>query len=325
MAKQAMVASPGVSGRRGHSMDARIRNQGSAHVEGVAPAKLNLFLEVVGKRSDGYHDLATVFHEIDLVDELRVELRPEQHADSIALSGRPIDGACGDNLVLAAARSFRTLVAAAPPIHVDLVKNIPPGSGMGGGSSDAAFVLEALRRLVAPRRPVAGLQAAARAIGADVAFFLAGGSAIGTGRGDELTPIEVPKPARFLLVTPRFALSTAKVYGHADLKGARVAVSSFVDRWVRRGDGTAITGCFNRLERAAALVEPRLEHLLAGLRESTRSPWGMTGSGSACFVPMSSADDAEELAQRVTSDGKLDIPVGEVRTVASFDRHRESR
>jgi 4-diphosphocytidyl-2-C-methyl-D-erythritol kinase len=284
----------------------RIRFASATRVAGVAPAKLNLFLEVLARRADGYHDLATVFHEIDLADEIEVELRPRAEADSLSCEGLAIDGPLEENLALRAVAAFRRRVAAAPPLHVRLVKRVPLGSGMGGGSSDAAFVLRALQRMLASGSDDAALAAAARDVGADVGFFLRGGTAIGRGRGDELVAIEGARDFKFLLAMPRFSLSTARVYAHVDLNAPRADVSSFVEGMKERSRGEPVTGCFNRLEAAATCVEPRLAPLLEQLRGSTGADWHMTGSGSALFAPMRSAAEAELLARRVTGSLPLD-------------------
>jgi 4-diphosphocytidyl-2-C-methyl-D-erythritol kinase len=292
--------------------DPRVLSASARHVAGVAPAKLNLFLEVLGRRPDGYHELRTVFHEIDLADDLRVETKREG-ADSLECRGLPIDGPPEKNLALRAAAAFRALVHDAPPIHVELVKKTPLGSGMGGGSSDAAFVLRALRLLVDPTIQDERLAVAARTVGADVAFFLRGGSAVGRGRGDELEAVADCAPYVFLLALPDFALSTTRVYEHVDLIAPRVDVSSFVEGMGRGVQGTPVAGCFNRLEAAAVSIAPELRPLLVGLRDSTGLAWTMTGSGSALFAPMRSAADAEALARRVTGS----IPL-HLRIVRSF-------
>jgi 4-diphosphocytidyl-2-C-methyl-D-erythritol kinase len=289
--------------------DPRILSSSDRFVAGLAPGKLNLFLEVLGRRPDGYHELRTVFHEVDLADEATVELLPAAAADTLECLGLPIEAVPEQNLALRAAAAFRRLAAPCPPVHVRLIKRIPPGSGMGGGSSDAAFVLRALAAL-APRRPgAAALAAAAREVGADVGFFLSGRTALGRGRGDELTAIEPGPPLLFLLALPRFSLSTARVYERVDLIAPRADVSSFLEGMRRRPHGEPVTGCFNRLEDAAACVEPRLALLLSRLRDSTAMPWTMTGSGSALFAPMRSAAEAEEARRRVTGDPVLDLRI----------------
>jgi 4-diphosphocytidyl-2-C-methyl-D-erythritol kinase len=324
-----MVASPGDLGRRPLSSreatsgeaplrdwrldDPRVRSSSATRVAGVAPAKLNLFLEVLRKRDDGYHELRTLFHEVDLADEVELELAPAASSDSLELHGLALDVPSDRNLALRAAAAFRRHVAPAPPIAVQLTKVVPPGSGMGGGSSDAAFVLAALARLVAPDADAARMRAAAREVGADVGFFLVGGTALGSGRGEELRTGPRVLPKTFALVLPRFGVATAEVYAHVDLIAPRMDVSS---RLAEVGTKSRFFG-FNRLEEAAARVEPRLAALLGELRSITDATWSMTGSGSALYRPMSSEEEAISLTERVTSRLGVDS-----RIVHSFEVHR---
>ncbi len=297
--------------------DARFQTVDARLVSGTAPAKLNLFLEVLARRSDGYHELATVFHEIDLADALTVELVDGTGDDELALRGLPIDGDPRQNLVLRAAGAFREHVAPAPRLRIQLDKRVPPGTGMGAGSADAAFVLSALQRLCAPAAPLTAMAAAARQVGADVGFFLNGGTAIGRGRGDELEPLAPPaRPLVFLVALPPLAIATAAAYAHVDLIAPRRAVSSFVEG-MRTGAGRdALRGSFNRLESAAIRVEPALGRVLEQLRESTKRPWVMTGSGSALFAPMVDEEDAANAVRAL-----LPRPACDWRVVRSFERH----
>ena len=305
---------------RSDAIDGRFRRVGERRVEGVAPAKLNLFLEVLGRRPDGYHELRTVFHEIDLCDELSVELVAEgagPPADALDASGLPIEGPPGANLVLRAISAYRRRVARCPPVRAALRKVVPPGSGTGGGSSDAAFALGALQQLLGAPLDAAELRSVASEVGADVGFFLVGGTALGAGRGDELTPVESPHPFTFVVAFPSFSLSTARVYEHVDLIAPRADVSSFLRAMRGSGGENPIAGCFNRLEAAAGKVEPLVLELLARLRRRTGSPWVLTGSGSACFVTAADAQAATRIAEGVTGDSGL-----EVRIVRSFARRR---
>lgn len=302
-------------------VDARFRSVSGDRIAGIAPAKLNLFLEVVGRRADGFHELATVFHEIDLADEIAVELAPASGDDRLTIAGIALDGVPADNLVLKAVRAFRRRVASAPRVAIELVKRVPPGTGMGGGSADAAFVLGALRTLVAPDLPESELRAAAREVGSDVGFFLRGGTAIGRGRGDELEALEGVGPFTFLVAVPPFSISTAAAYRHVDLIEPRRAVCSFVEGMKRVagsvGDGPS-GECFNRLENAAAALEPALLRWLVTLRNITDRPWVMTGSGSALFAPMEGENDAASLLHALADRRELALSIAH-----SFDRHSD--
>jgi len=297
-------------------LDARFRAAGPRFAEGIAPAKLNLFLEVVARRPDGYHELATVFHEIDLADAIRVDLLPAGHDDELRLRGVALDGDPRDNLALKAARAFRRRVPAAGAVRVTLEKRVPPGTGMGGGSADAAFVLSALHHLCAPDLPFAELAVAARDVGADVGFFLRGGTALGRGRGDELEPMAVARPFVFVVAMPSIAISTAQAYGHADLIAPRRDVCSFATGMAGDHGRAALVGCFNRLESAAVRLRPELGRVLQSLRETTGRAWVMTGSGSASFASMESEEEALSLVRAFSPRPGL-----EWRVVRSFDRH----
>jgi 4-diphosphocytidyl-2-C-methyl-D-erythritol kinase len=300
-------------------LDRRFRLVTDRRVEGVAPAKLNLFLEVLRRREDGYHELATVFHEVDLCDRVAVELAPAAARDSIELAGIAIDGPPASNLALRAAASFRSRVPHCPPVRVELMKIVPPGSGMGGGSADAAFVLSAMQGLLGEPLSPSDLHSVARELGADVPFFLRGGTAMGRGRGDELTPVPMSRTHCFLIAFPSFSLSTSRVYEHVDLIAERADVLSFLQVVGEPGGKSPIEGCFNRLESAAGAVDPRAGELLARLRAQSRAAWTMTGSGSAIFTCVSDPQAAARIAEGVTGGGALDL-----RIVRSFSRERSA-
>jgi 4-diphosphocytidyl-2-C-methyl-D-erythritol kinase len=296
-------------------LDARFRAVGPRFAEGIAPAKLNLFLEVVARRPDGYHELATVFHEIDLADAIRVDLLPGGGDDELLLRGVALDGDPRDNLALEAARAFRRRIPAAGAVRVTLDKRVPPGTGMGGGSADAAFVLTALHHLCSPELPHAELAAAARDVGADVGFFLRGGTALGRGRGDELEPLAVAGPFVFVVAMPSIAISTALAYGEVDLIAPRRDVCSFAAGMAGDHGRAALVGCFNRLESAAVRLQPELGRVLQSLRETTDRAWVMTGSGSASFASMESEEEALSLVRAFSPRPGLECQV-----VRSFDR-----
>ena len=183
-----------------------------------APAKLNLFLHVTGRRADGFHDLETVFQLVELYDEVSITARDD---GKILRDPPPTDAllatlAPGDDLTVRAARllqqaSGTTLGAA---IHVE--KHIPAGGGLGGGSSDAACVLRALNALWNLNWPVERLAALGLTLGSDVPVFVHGRNAFASGRGEVLTPVELPG-RWFLIVHPGIAVATAAVFAAPDL------------------------------------------------------------------------------------------------------------
>ena len=180
-----------------------------------AYAKINIGLNVLGKRSDGYHDLETVFHEIDCFDEIELERHDKvtMTADSILV---PIDGS---NLCLSAATLLQKEKHVRQGVMIHLKKNIPVGAGLGGGSSDAAAVLCGLNRFWELKLSNDQLRALAVRIGADVPFFIDGGTAYATGRGEILESFSLTLPFWIAVVTPLIHISTRWAYTHLVLKG----------------------------------------------------------------------------------------------------------
>ena len=250
---------------------------GSA-LELPAPAKLNLFLEVLRRRDDGYHELDSVFAQIDLADT--VELHP---ANSISLSvdGPEADGVPTDagNLAWRAAELLG--VCAAIRIH----KRIPPGGGLGGGSSDAAAVLVGLNKLLTLGRSAAQLHDLAAQLGADVPFFLTGGTARCRGIGDLVEPVQNPRARHYLLLLAGVHCSTSAVFSAFDpgLTGNPRTATVFLADYLDSAVG-AYAPYFNRLQGAAEQVEPRLRMI----REEAEGRFGvsftLTGSGSSYFA-----------------------------------------
>ena len=229
-----------------------------------ARAKLNLDLEVVARRPDGFHELRTTFQSIELHDLVTVTKADQT---SFTISGMSWSG--DSNSLLNAHRVLEEVAGSKLPVAIHLDKRIPPGSGLGGASSDAAAALRAIgsvHRLDVDLRPIAAN------LGADVTFFLTGGRARAEGRGEQLTELET-EPGWFALAWPGFELSTAAVYGAWDeVKGEAP----------------------NHLRRAAEHVEPRLKDFASRLGAG----WQMTGSGSAFFKACT-----EEMAARKSVEG----------------------
>lgn len=241
-----------------------------------ARAKLNLGLEVLARVADGTHQIRTVIQSVTLHDLL--ELAPAAETELVA-EGFPIPKGA-DNLVLRAASALENAAGRRLPARIRLLKRIPPGSGLGGGSSDAAAALRGLTRL---HGLDTDLMPVAAGLGADVPFFLLGGCAVATGRGELLQRCRVA-PAWFAVAWPGWPLSTAEVYAAWDQVG---------------GEGT------NQLAQAAAGVEPKLGEFLDRLGPG----WVMTGSGSACFKTFADRESAAAAA------GDLDCWTAVVRTV----------
>jgi len=265
-------------------------------VETDAPAKLNLFLEVIGKRSDGYHDVETVAHEIDLADKLTFS--PAQEL-SLNVTGLPIPPG-GENLVLRAARILQEMAGTKYGAAITLHKNIPAGSGLGGGSSDAAATLKALNSLWKLKMRQEDLLGIASRLGSDVPFFIHGKTALCTGRGQIVSPLTNRNRLIFLLVMPALSVSTAEIYKNLslDLTCGRKDATLLIEGLARR-DVTAVgRELFNRLEFVTVRLYPELEHVRRRLEELSPAGLAMTGSGSAFYCLARTRSEAEGFLQK---------------------------
>jgi 4-diphosphocytidyl-2-C-methyl-D-erythritol kinase len=241
-----------------------------------ARAKLNLDLAVLGRREDGFHDVRTTLQAIDLHDLVTLALAQKT---TLTTSGLPLAAAM-HNSVLKAHAALEQATDKHLPTRIHLHKRIPPGSGMGGASSDAATALRALATL---HHVTADLSAIASTLGADVPFFLTGGAAIAGQRGDHLTPIPT-QPQWFALAWPEIELPTPDVYRAWDDMETRQANES------------------NHLTQAAMSIQPRLKEFANALNShDENNTWQMTGSGSAFFLRCKSEHAAREAAAGLKS------------------------
>jgi 4-diphosphocytidyl-2-C-methyl-D-erythritol kinase len=175
----------------------------------LAPAKINLYLRVLGKRPDGYHDLETLFQAVGLYDELIIE--ESSGRSNISVPARP-DLECDENLALGAVRLLEELSERSLPVSIRLIKRIPTAAGLGGGSSDAAAALIGVNELFDLGIPIEKQLTAAVKLGADVPFFLRGGTAVGEGVGDILSSAPFTIGGKILLINPGFSVPTAQVF-----------------------------------------------------------------------------------------------------------------
>ena len=237
-----------------------------------APAKLNLFLHIVGRRADGYHLLQSAFMLIDWQDTLHFELRPKGELSREDLT-IPLPA---DDLILRAARLLQARTGCTKGAHIAVHKEIPAQAGMGGGSSDAATSLLALNRLWGLGLSVAQLAAMGVQLGADVPFFLHGHNAWVEGIGENITPVQLP-PAQFVVIKPNAGLETAKIFAHPALR--RDTKAATMDGLARTPYGFGHNDLQAVAEQICPPVRQALERLAAqGLQGK------MTGSGSAVFA-----------------------------------------
>jgi len=278
-----------------------------------APAKLNLFLHVTGRRPDGYHLLETVFELVDLCD--RVDLRRLDDG-TIRLAEAPASWSADDDLAMRAARLLAAETGCRFGVEIGLRKRVPVGGGLGGGSSDAATVLLGLNRLWRLALPRDRLQAIALRLGADVPAFVFGSRAFARGVGEELVAIDA-SPAWYVVAAPRVQVPTAQVFGCAKLTRNTKPIKIFGlsrGRFVHRGK--------NDLEPVVLAAWPQVAEALQALRVAADAAGAdghlarMTGSGACVFCPVADESVAESIRQRL---GRLAI--GQVYIVRSLERH----
>ena len=260
-----------------------VRDAKSGGLEALAPAKLNLFLEILNKRPDGFHELESLMVAVDLFDTLEFTDDPSGEVrltcDDPTL---PINGA---NLVVQAAERLRADAGLERGARISLRKAIPVRAGLAGGSSDAAVTLVALNRLWDARLPHQRLAELAGTIGSDVAFFLNTPAAICRGRGERVQPVELRSTLHFVVICPPVGVSTAGVYAKLTPPERPRPIGDALEALIS-GDSTALgRTLFNRLQPVAEAIEPDLERVRRALEEMGPSLDGflMSGSGSAYY------------------------------------------
>ena len=279
------------------------------------PAKLNLQLAVGPPRADGYHDLVTVFHAVSLFDEVTAE---RAGRDGVTVSGEGADRvpADRDNLALRAVAVLRAAVPSAPGVHITIVKRIPVAAGLAGGSGDAAAALVACNELWNGRLGQPQLQEIAARVGSDVAFALLGGTAVGRGRGEQLTPALAPATQyHWVLAFADGYLSTPEVYAALDRQRARAAgergqvpagpeLDAALMTALRSGDARLVGRALsNDLQPAALSLFPALRKTLAAGLELGALGALVAGSGPTCVFLAASADRALDLAASLSGAG----------------------
>ena len=255
-----------------------------------APAKLNLFLHITGRRPDGYHLLQSVFMLIDWCDTLHFELRTDGQISRTDLNSSA-EGASealpAEDLAVRAARALQAASGSSLGVHISLEKRIPSQAGMGGGSSDAASCLLALQRLWCVRLPPGKLRTVALSLGADVPFFLSGGHAWVEGIGEKITPVNLPS-ASFLVVKPAAGVATQDIFNAPGLK--RDTETATIQGFTAYANDHIFKYGHNDLQSVAQKICPQINQSLDWL-ESQQLQGRMTGSGSAVFAQIFSNVD----------------------------------
>ena len=284
-----------------------------------APAKLNLFLHITGRRADGYHLMQSVFMLIDWCDTLHFELRKDGKitrsdlADSTdagrqqQFSALPLPE---EDLSVRAAKALQQAAGTSLGVHITLEKRIPAQAGMGGGSSDAASCLLALQRLWKTALPPSQLHGIALKLGADVPFFLGGSHAWVEGIGERLTPICLPA-AKFIVVKPPTGLSTQAIFASADLK--RNSETATLLGFAAENKSQGFKFGKNDLQPVAQALCPQIEESLSWLSEAGLQG-RMTGSGSAVFAELTQVKELPK-ADSLLNSGWI------IRQCGNLDEH----
>ncbi|MEQ8820629.1 MAG: 4-(cytidine 5'-diphospho)-2-C-methyl-D-erythritol kinase [Sumerlaeia bacterium] len=253
-----------------------------------APAKINLTLDILGKREDGFHDLVSVFQAVSLADELAIEATPESGRDLLEVSGPFAEGipTDGSNLVLKAVAKLREGVAAsAHSLRLRLVKNVPSGAGLGGGSSDAVAALLGASRIWGLKAGAGALASLAAQVGSDCPFFLRGGTQLAGGRGERLEPLLRQREFGILIVVPDISVGTREAYARLDPAqdfGERTNPAALLD-WLSSFKTDKPPKLHNAFQRSCAEAHTEVRDTLAELERVGAHSVALSGSGSACF------------------------------------------
>jgi 4-diphosphocytidyl-2-C-methyl-D-erythritol kinase len=257
-----------------------------------APAKVNLFLETLGKRPDGYHEIATLMVAVRLYDSLVF-----RESQDLTLRCSDATLAVGpDNLVLKAAKLLQERTGCKKGAAIRLIKRIPMAAGLAGGSTNAAATLLGLNRLWQLGLSSGDLARLSAGIGSDIPFFFYTPAAWCTGRGEIVAPVKLPIPLHFVLLCPAFGLATASVYKNVAIPPHPMSGDE-IKLAFAQGDVDSIGQLMhNRLQTAAQTIEPRVAEYARMLAETSPAGSLMSGSGSTLFALARSADDAERIA-----------------------------
>jgi 4-diphosphocytidyl-2-C-methyl-D-erythritol kinase len=278
------------------------------NVSVFSPAKINLFLAVTGRRTDGFHDLLSVVAPLDFGDFLEAASKDRRAGSQFTIQcDHPDVPSDGTNLVLRAAEAFAVATGWQEPVHFRLTKRIPVGAGFGGGSSNAVATLRALNQLAGGLLDEARLTGVAAQLGSDCTLFLANAPVVMRGRGDRIEALPARGAARLrgtevLLFKPSFGISTPWAYQRMAARGgdylAAAEAGSRLDGWLD-GESPVADLLFNNMEPAAFEKYVALPVLLEKLRTEFGVATGMSGSGSACYALLGDDQVAAPLVAQI--------------------------
>ncbi len=263
----------------------------------MAPAKINLFLRVLRKRADGYHDIVSLMQKITLYDELIFSPRPKEIVLSCLGSDLPTSE---DNLVFRAAQLIFAYANYSSGVEIKLTKKIPLAAGLGGGSSDAATTLIALNKMCSLNLKKNELIKLGAKIGADVPFFIFGNNALASGTGDKLKALQDLPKINLILIKPRFELSTKMVYENLNLRLTRGKNNYSIPRFLKMGD--IIRELHNDLESVSLEMHPELADLKQMLLRHGALGALMSGSGPTVFGIFRDGKEAKKILEVIKKE-----------------------
>jgi 4-diphosphocytidyl-2-C-methyl-D-erythritol kinase len=257
----------------------------------MAPAKINLSLLISGKRPDGFHELETIMAKIDLYDEILLEKGTKPGIELICTGPYPVPEG-PDNLVWKACQILTDKVGKQFPVRVTLTKNMPAGTGLGTGSSDAAATLAGLNRFAQFGLSSTDLHLLAAQLGSDVNFFLEGPLAFCTGRGEIINPLKAIFPFQALLIIPDISTSTKEVYkNYTHNPDLYSLLSKKINALLDKNNvDFAAAVCANMLQKSCFELYPRLAEIKNKVEELTKKKVCLSGSGSAMYCLIDSQD-----------------------------------
>jgi 4-diphosphocytidyl-2-C-methyl-D-erythritol kinase len=268
-----------------------------------AYAKVNLGLAVIGRRTDGFHELRTVYQSISLADDIEVSLSRGPRSIDLQCSGIEVP-AGGDNLAQRAAEAVTAHCNIDARVRIRLNKCIPTGSGLGGGSSDAAAVIRGLLAVSRKEMENSAVLRIASSLGSDVPFFLFGGTALGVGRGEEIYPLPEPARRSCVVIFPGVSISTREAYArlNAPLLTTQEAAHN-IELFCSELNSRGATRLSNDFERVAFELVPSLADVKQVLLRCGASQAALSGSGSAVFGLFDSRKQATLAAERLSGKG----------------------
>ena len=265
-------------------------------------AKINLHLRVLGRRDDGYHDLETLYQTVGFADRVTVELT----SGAVDLTVSEGDAPAGEtNLAHRAASAFLRRWAPEVGVRIDLEKRIPMGGGVGGGSSNAATVLLALQQMLGRPAKHEELHELARELGADVPYFLVGGTALGRGRGDELISIEELPERPVWLAIPPIGISTAEIFEELELANLREARAQIDWAGIGNGQWLLVDRGWNDLEETVMRCYPVVRDVYNALVDGGATSVRLSGTGATLFAFFRSPAESSELISKLPQGSRV--------------------